>query len=1211
MTRVTTRGTLAVGLALAAATAGCTSATTAQPLRSFARAQKVDFVCLEVNDANGNALLGGPIPVLAAQCPPVPPNISGTPFQYHYYAEVTQASSGQVAVVDITAGAIVDVDRSQPGVNLIPVGAVPTDIAVTPDAKFTYVASGDPNSPALYAIDNRHLLGDSQGIPNQKPPKLTDLLACSLPQPPDAVAITTATTSNGGVAGGADGGSDAGAPCGYSIAVMLRSQGPQFPAQVWMIEPLECQGAQPGALQPCTLVGGSTGAQAGKTGALSSSVAGASFAPGPTWPDGVPYANVGSLAAEESSPGPQCVWPPPGADAAAGVAPFNSGDAGSTDAGTLAADGGSRGGLDAGATDALAEEVNADAMEAPDAPDLAPTEEAGFELDGSGSAGQTPGLPGDASASLGTPAENGNVARPTAMVLRDLDAHVLYVADGALPLIHVIDISNPAAPVEKSSFLATSAAEPTRVVSIGGLALSDATRNFDPVTGRSKRYLYAIDQQDGTLMVYDATDPIPAPFTPPLQRPHPELDPFSPADRIAFSAPVTAVGFVQNDWPLPPQGAGAPYNAYSGLLCNPSPNARTGDGGIIDYGAFYCADETTVVAPSGAGVEGLPSRLRGSFAFAILSNGSAMIIDVDDWDAPCRRPDPMAPGSQIGALDLPVPDAGAGSDLDPYHVPFAFEGTQYSAVTQEVFFPVSAPNRPRSAFLLRNDPSSGKHMPYVLSTPQFFNVNGAPVAAVPTNSVILPTALDPGMADPSTYTNPVTPNPVNYDPTIPSLASAADQTVQDGGTLPALLPGTNETTPGIRVSFDDPVAHVDQDWTVTYEGAIPSTSAVVANLIPQNGYQSLLLSLGSESPDGGAPDAGAIQGGGFCEIGVEDWDLGKARATQALAAMVAAHLPATPVALDQWTSDYVEITDDILASNDCYWSEGLPAGDGGVVNGCPQGPSSPDGAEVGECWDQLGFDDANSRYQACADAYGAPGADKDQYLARDFPILQAYDSALVVGRFNWTPTATSSAESTTNRVIVGSDPSNEKYLRYATCCFHHQAGFKIRTGGEWVTVASTLGMLHHIQTDATSGRCVSSCDPEDALKNARAFDVPYAANGACGPPATLLDRTSSLAMRNPMFSFVMWSGCSPNADATNAVGDHTLTQRDLSWHFSVRGGFSPLTVSLGGTSGTPVVPQSIRQLAPAFSQLAVVDGADQGLILIDLHTLAFAHNPYF
>jgi hypothetical protein len=95
-------------------------------------------------------------------------------------------------------------------------------------------------------------------------------------------------------------------------------------------------------------------------------------------------------------------------------------------------------------------------------------------------------------------------------------------------------------------------------------------------------------------------------------------------------------------------------------------------------------------------------------------------------------------------------------------------------------------------------------------------------------------------------------------------------------------------------------------------------------------------------------------------------------------------------------------------------------------------------------------------------------------------------------------------------------------------------------------------------------------------------------------------------MRNPMFSYVTWSGCGPLA---NPVNDHTLTARDLTWKFSIGGAFSPLTISLSGTSNASVSPQSMLFI-DSLGQLAVVDGAQQGLVLIDLNTVALSNN-YF
>jgi hypothetical protein len=175
-------------------------------------------------------------------------------------------------------------------------------------------------------------------------------------------------------------------------------------------------------------------------------------------------------------------------------------------------------------------------------------------------------------------------------------------------------------------------------------------------------------------------------------------------------------------------------------------------------------------------------------------------------------------------------------------------------------------------------------------------------------------------------------------------------------------------------------------------------------------------------------------------------------------------------------------------------------------------------------------------------------------------------------------------------------------------------------------VGSATGLLHHVQTDPGTNRCVIGCNPTEVLENARTFDIPWSLPASvdqrlvdaglldagpaatnCAPPAlpANLDRNSVLAQRNPMFSFVMWSGCAPLA-----ANDHTETARDMVWKFSLRGGFTPVTVSLSQNTTTAVSPQSMRFI-DSLGQLAVVDGAQQGLVLIDLNTLQFAHNPYF
>jgi hypothetical protein len=91
-----------------------------------------------------------------------------------------------------------------------------------------------------------------------------------------------------------------------------------------------------------------------------------------------------------------------------------------------------------------------------------------------------------------------------------------------------------------------------------------------------------------------------------------------------------------------------------------------------------------------------------------------------------------------------------------------------------------------------------------------------------------------------------------------------------------------------------------------------------------------------------------------------------------------------------------------------------------------------------------------------------------------------------------------------------------------------------------------------------------------------------------------------------MFSFYIQSPTGTSATCQA----HTLLVRDEHWMFSMRGGFNPISISLAQGSAAGVSPQSMRFVEP-FGQLAVVDGSQQGLVMIDLNILGFAHSPYY
>ncbi|HEY6463644.1 MAG TPA: hypothetical protein VIY73_25925, partial [Polyangiaceae bacterium] len=430
---------------------------------------------------------------------------------------------------------------------------------------------------------------------------------------------------------------------------------------------------------------------------------------------------------------------------------------------------------------------------------------------------------------------------PKAMAMRD-DVPLLYVSDQSVPVIHVIDVSDPTNPREQAPLLATSIVEPRRRVVLGAIAISPPTHDY-------KRYLYAVDSSDfvSSVIVFDITDPVASPHVP-MQRPHPELNPFSPPDRLWFSAPVSTLAFVQHDWSLPSPSEGtSPIHQYTGLLCNPSWVAHPSATAFADRGAYYRADQAGLIQTNGTLVN-FPTRLRGVFAFVTLSNGVVVTVDVDDWDAPCRRPDPMTSSTILGSLDVPETTADQTTDDNPYDVPESYNpavsGT--NGTSQEQFFPVSAPNRVRSNFILRNDPTTtGVHVPYVISAPQLYDVNGA---TVPTNVVssplLMPAPLPPGFVDYDYLSNPIDP-----DPNEPTYSNAALESAASQPTGGALVPGPNTSGTGVRLSFDDPTAHQDQDWTTTYEGALPSVANLDMDIASYDGYQTLTLATGALKVD--------------------------------------------------------------------------------------------------------------------------------------------------------------------------------------------------------------------------------------------------------------------------------------------------------------------------------------------------------------------------
>ena len=670
------------------------------------------------------------------------------------------------------------------------------------------------------------------------------------------------------------------------------------------------------------------------------------------------------------------------------------------------------------------------------------------------------------------------------------DGSVMYVADDAQPVIHRVDLRTSPAK-ELPPLLLSDRRDPTRRVRIRDIAASPTTRDY-------RRYLYAVDRTEGSILVFDITNPDTSPREP-LRRPHPELNPLVPEDRLQFTAPVAGVSFVRYDWPIPAQTT-SPQISPTGLLCVPFPHE--GDGRIYGY---------NIEPKVGAGIGG--SRLRGVFGFVTLSNGSTVTLDVDDWDAPCRRP---------SVLDGTTSDVSPAAPDDPAD-PFKLRSAQAGA-TGEVFYPVSAPHRPRSKELLRDDPSGANRVPRTEAIPQLFSDNAILQTSGTTgeaNAILLPTSETVGQPPPA--------------------------------------PPAGASISAVRMSFETPEVHASQEWVVTFEGVLPT--------FEKDGLSALV-----DSTDGNRSLVVAQPQAGFCNRGVHDFRVGRARASQVVAEMGLRNIT-PPAGMEVRTADYVQITDDVLPADNAYWQQAWPE--------LPQ------------------LDTPQRRADACSRTFGS-GADPS--LERDFPILEAYDDRLVLTRFFYPGEGTRTVN---NRQIAAPDDANKEILAFARRCFHDQIRFRVRAGGQWLANGAAMGYLRNIERGA-GGACVPSCDPAKALLNARTFPIPLP-NGldAAKTKETTPNRNSTLAFRNPMFSFVIFDGVKTVAGKRVDVPP----ARDVFWKFTTRGEFQTQSISLG-SGGTQVAPQSMRFIE-SLGQLAVVDGSSQGLILIDLANVTFARPPFF
>jgi hypothetical protein len=216
---------------------------------------------------------------------------------------------------------------------------------------------------------------------------------------------------------------------------------------------------------------------------------------------------------------------------------------------------------------------------------------------------------------------NMDVATPADFALAD---GVLYVADSTLPLIHRLDVSDPCELSEVEPLLPMSLTQPGVDIPTSRVAVS-------PPTSKNERFVYAVDASAsstaGSVMVFDVS-PGSTDLTP-IVRERSQYIVQEPPDRIQFAQEAVDVSFFRQRFPEFDPDTGV---AVDGLTCEPG--RFDADGNRISDDDPQALYRPTEDFSAGAA----PSKLRGVFAMVALQSGQVAFIDVEDLDAPCRRP---------------------------------------------------------------------------------------------------------------------------------------------------------------------------------------------------------------------------------------------------------------------------------------------------------------------------------------------------------------------------------------------------------------------------------------------------------------------------------------------------------------------------------------------------------------------------------------------
>lgn len=489
----------------------------------------------------------------------------------------------------------------------------------------------------------------------------------------------------------------------------------------------------------------------------------------------------------------------------------------------------------------------------------------------------------------------------------------LLVADKGGPLVHLLDAREPCDLSELEPLIATSYETPDRFVTTSRVAVS-------PLTQSGQRFVYTIDEKGDELASVIAFEvSAGASSRLPLLREGSPLVSFEAPDRLEFAAAVKDVGFAALDAPYIDPVTG---ESVTGVLCDPNPSTSSSS-----LGALY--------RPSSDDAGARPLQLRGTFGYALLSSGRLAVIDIEDFDAPCRRPKEVNTSSELDSRGCANdPDIGGYFTADR-------EENSTPTVTDESTCRVVIPHRARSGVRIITEEGEAVQSPSLRSFGRLALWDrGLSLNRQTVEGKRRPILLGVGF-----------PGAGGADPQPAFVYVGNTKYASNDATDPFDIDPNSAERSAPVLPFIEPRAYPQEETvTVSYEGDIDR--------------ERLTGKLSAAEPDGTARLTDDSRR--YCDRGLQDRAL-----TQEVGR---SHFGLSSGALERFTeryTDYVQITNLLFDEGDAYWR--------GAGANCQDGGQTFSG----------------EGYALCASVFGI-GEEDDLNVTRDFTVVEASADELVL-----------------------------------------------------------------------------------------------------------------------------------------------------------------------------------------------------------------------